>query len=150
MLKIIFDNENVYVSYGAGEWEVQPLNNSWLQLIGAIHDGKRIKITDDRKERQEHQYDLTCKRGISETNHLMLRKLLDVYHPETRGFMSFDEQELVRKKLQFEDRTVIELRNLRDFVVLSMSRFDDMKDWDRMSAITHCIDMELVERGEEV
>lgn len=60
MLKIIFDNENVYVSYGNGELLVQPLTNSWLWVIGAIHDGERIKIIDDRKELQDHQYDLSC------------------------------------------------------------------------------------------
>lgn len=59
MVKIIFDNENVYVSYGAGELLVQPLTNSWLWVIGAIHDGETIKITDDRKELQDHQYNLS-------------------------------------------------------------------------------------------
>ena len=60
MVKIIFDNEDVYVSYGGGELLVQPLTNSWLWVIGAIHDGAKIKIIDDRKELQDHQYDLSC------------------------------------------------------------------------------------------
>ena len=60
MLKIIFDNEDVYVSYGNGELLVQPLTNSWLWVIGAIHDGEKIKIIDDRNELQDHQYDLSC------------------------------------------------------------------------------------------
>jgi hypothetical protein len=60
MVKIIFDNENVYVSYNNGELLVQPLTNAWLYVIGAIHDGDKIKVVDDRKELQDHQYDLSC------------------------------------------------------------------------------------------
>ena len=150
MVRINFDNENVYVSYGTGDWNVQPLNNSWLWAIGAIHNGERIKITDSRKELQDHQYNLSCTRGLKKTNFVMLRELLTVYSPKERGFMSSDEFDMVNDMLHIKERTVIELRNLRDYVVASMGDSDEVIDWDRMSAITHCIDMELVERGEEV
>lgn len=55
-LRINFDNDNVYVSYGAGEWEVQPLNNAWLQLIGCLESGKMITVTDTRETLQDHQH----------------------------------------------------------------------------------------------
>lgn len=150
MLRINFDNENVYVSYGTGEWEAQPLNNSWLQLIGCIENGERIRITDSRTELQEHQHNMSCARGLDTTNHMMLMELLGVYHPETRGILSEYEMYLVKEKLQLDKRTIIELRNLRDFVVARLGRSEKMEDWDRMSAITHCIDMELIKKGAEV
>ena len=150
MLRINFDNENVYVSYGTGEWEVQPLNDSWLQVIGCLKSGQVIKITDDRKELQDHQHNMSCKRGLGMTNHLMLSALLKLYHPKEKGILSVDEHVLIKETLQFENRTAIELKNLRDFVVARLGKSDDLEDWDRMSAITHCIDMELVKRGVEV
>ena len=150
MLRINFDNKNVYVSYGAGEWEVQPLNNSWLQVIGAINNGDKIKIIDDRKELQDHQYNMSCKRGLKRTNYQMLNNLLAMYDPKERGILSDDEHQLIQEMLELTDRTVIELRNLRDFVVAHMGRSDDLIDWDRMSAITYCIDTELFNRGVEV
>lgn len=150
MLKIIFDNEDVYVSYGGGELLVQPLNTPWLQVIGCIENGEEIKIIDDRKELQDHQHNMSCKRGLTKTNHLMLVELLDVYHPKERGILSLEEDALIKEKLQLENRTVVELRNLRDFVVARLAHSDKMEDWDRMSAITHCIDMELFDRGVEV
>lgn len=58
-LRITFDNENVYVSYGAGEWEVQPLNNSWLQLIGCLESGKMIVVKDEREILQDHQHHMS-------------------------------------------------------------------------------------------
>ena len=150
MTKIIFDNENVYVSYNNGELLVQPLTNAWLYVIGAIHEGDKIKVIDDRKELQDHQYDLSCIRGLEKTDHMMLRELLDGYRPETRGILSEIEFKTITEALKLKERTVIGLRNLRDFTVLYMRGSDDLEDWDRMSAITHCIDTELFNRGAEV
>ena len=45
---------------------------------------------------------------------------------------------------------VLQLRNLRDFTVLYMSKSEKMEDWDRMSAITYVIDMRISEMGGEV
>lgn len=64
--------------------------------------------------------------------------------------MSVEERVLASEALHLKERSAIDLRNLRDFVVASMSHDDDMETWDKMSAITHIIDVELVERGEEV
>ena len=150
MTKIIFDNKNVYVSCNNGELLVQPLTNAWLYVIGAIHDGDKIKVIDDRKELQDHQYDLSCVRGLDKTNHIMLNDLLTEYHPEERGLVSADEFGLISKTLQLANRTVIELRNLRDFVVARLGRSENLTDWDKMSAIVHCIDMELFEKGADI
>ena len=150
MVKINFDNENVYVSYCHGPWYVQPLDNSWLWTIGAILNGERIMITDTRKELEDHQYNMTCSRGLVKTNHMMLKELLKAYHPETKGIVTNNEAQMIKEILCLGNRTTIELRNLRDYVVTSMSRLESMEDWDRMSAITHCIDIELTNRGEEV
>lgn len=150
MVRINFNNENVYVSYGSGDWYAQPLNNPWLWVIGAIRNGERIEITDHRKELQDHQYDLSCIRGVGLTNHILLKSMLEVFKPEHRGILSADEADYVRDSLLIRERTVIDLRNLRDFIVAVMGDSDSIEDWDRMSAITHCIDMELFNRGVEV
>ena len=55
-MKIHFDNENVYTSYDNGEWFVQPLNASWLWLIGSLEAGHKIEIKDERKTLQDHQH----------------------------------------------------------------------------------------------
>lgn len=88
------------------------------------------------------------KRGyIMKTNHLMLKELLKVYHPETRGFVSYNERRLIEKTLHLADMDILALRNLRDFVVLYCSQSKDHDDWDKMSAITHVIDMEISYNG---
>lgn len=56
MLRIIFDNETVWVSYDGGSFEAQPLTNGWLWLIGALEQGEHITIKDDRKTLQPHQH----------------------------------------------------------------------------------------------
>ena len=58
--KICFDNENVFVSFDNGEFIVNKLDNAWLWVIGAIHDDTNIVIKDNRKELQDHQYNLSC------------------------------------------------------------------------------------------
>ena len=61
---------------------------------------------------------------------------------------------LIKGSLQLEGMEIIDLRNLRDFVVLFLSRKNedklDMADMDRMSAITAVIDKEIIEKGGEV
>ncbi len=61
---------------------------------------------------------------------------------------------LIKGSLQLEGMEIIDLRNLRDFVVLFFSRKNedklDMADMDRMSAITAVIDKEIIEKGGEV
>ena len=84
------------------------------------------------------------------TNHLMLQELLKVYHPKTKGMINNEEYMLVRKILYLDDMDILALRNLRDFTVASMGHSNKMEDWDRMSAITYCIDTHLIELGGEV
>lgn len=84
------------------------------------------------------------------TNFQMLRELLEKYHPQTKGMLSNGEYKLVVDTLHLTEMDVPQLRNLRNFTVLHMSRSEDMEDWDRMSAITYCIDSRIVELGGEV
>lgn len=84
------------------------------------------------------------------TNHLMLRELLENYHPQERGILSKEEYDLVNKTLCLSEMNILALRNLRDYTVVSMARSEKMEDWDRMSAITHCIDLKIIELGGEV
>ena len=84
------------------------------------------------------------------TNHLMLKELLEKYHPKQRGMLSADEYELVRQILHLNEMDILALRNLRDYTVASMSRSENLEDWDRMSAITCCIDHAIADLGGEV
>ena len=85
-----------------------------------------------------------------ETNFHMLKELLENYHAMQRGIMSSEEHELIKKALHIDEMDVLQLRNLRDFTVLYMSKSEKMEDWDRMSAITYVIDMRISEMGGEV
>lgn len=91
---------------------------------------------------------------MKNTNFQNLRDLLKSYKPKTFGIATVEECNLIRNSLQLEGMEVVELRNLRDFVVLFFSRNNgdkrDMADMDRVSAITAVIDKEIMERGGEV
>lgn len=84
------------------------------------------------------------------TNHLMLKELREVYHPEQRGFVNQKECKLIKNTLCLDEMDILALRNLRDFTVASMSHSEAMEDWDKMSAITYVIDTQIVELGGEV
>lgn len=84
------------------------------------------------------------------TNFQMLVMLLKEYHPEQRGIMSLEEHKLIRQTLHIDEMDILQLRNLRDFTVMYMGKSIHPEDWDRMSAITHCIDLRIVELGGEV
>lgn len=91
------------------------------------------------------------------TNFQMMMKLKNWY-PKQRSIISNSEVNFVRDILKVEKRTIIELRNLRDFVVLWNNRkgvdyenFEqERKELDKMSAICGVIDGELWNRGQEV
>lgn len=85
-----------------------------------------------------------------DTNFHMLRDLLEKYHPVERGIMNLAEHTLIRETLHIEEMDILQLRNLRDFTVEYLGRSKKMEDWDRMSAITHVIDMRIFEFGGEV
>lgn len=87
--------------------------------------------------------------GPSDTDFVLLKRLAEVYHPATRGFISGPEAELIRDYLEIDCRTVLQLRNLRNTVVMMLGPIFQ-ENFDKVSAITHVIDMELFDRGEEV
>lgn len=84
------------------------------------------------------------------TNFLMLKELLEKYTPETKGIISNDEFELVRKTLCMDEMDILQLRNLRDFTVAHLGRSEDLVDWDRMSAIVYVIDCSIFDKGGEL
>lgn len=84
------------------------------------------------------------------TNFKMLRDLLEVYHPQTRGIVTAVEIQTITKMLHLNDMDVLQLRNMRDFTVLYLSKSETMEDWDRMSAITSVIDTIIWNKGGEV
>lgn len=84
------------------------------------------------------------------TNFLILNELLNIYHPKERMIFSNGERELIRETLCIEQMDILALRNLRDFTVLYLDRDANREDWDRMSAITYCIDERIFELGGEV
>lgn len=86
------------------------------------------------------------------TNFQMLKELLEKYHPQKRGFISAEEIKLVKETLHITEMNILALRNLRDFTVAFLCNTEDntREDWDRMSAITHIIDIEIMQKGGEV
>lgn len=85
-----------------------------------------------------------------ETNFHMLRDLLEKYHPVQRSIVNIHEINLIKDTLHIGKMDELQLRNLRDFTVVYMSKSEKMEDWDRMSAITHIIDMRISQLGGEV
>lgn len=84
------------------------------------------------------------------TNFQMLRELLEQYHPVERGIVSWSEYKLIHDTLCIGEMDILQLRNLRDFTVAHMGQSEDMKDWDRMSAIVYVIDSMISYLGGEV
>lgn len=84
------------------------------------------------------------------TNYQMLKELLAKYYPQQRGFVSAEENKLIRETLHLAEMDILALRNIRDFAVLFLSKFDTMEHWDRMSAITYIIDNEIFNKGGEI
>lgn len=84
------------------------------------------------------------------TNFQMLSELLENYHPAQQGMLSGEEYKIIVDTLHLIEMDVLQLRNLRDFTVAHMSRSEDMKDWDRMSAIVYCIDSFIANLGGDV
>lgn len=89
---------------------------------------------------------------MKKSNIEMLRELDSEYTPENRGFVSMDEIYLINKKLCLDFMNELDLRNLRDMVVMwYASRMNDeeytidehMKFMDKMSAVTHVIDTKM-------
>lgn len=91
------------------------------------------------------------------TNFQNLRELDKQYTPQVRGVINPVEICMVKRILDMDTMTEIELRNLRDFVVMFYSKHKDIEDMDtmlkridKMSAITAVIDSELIDKGYEI
>lgn len=55
-VEVIIDDSRVYVRCGGGEWEVHEKSNGWLWVLGALHDGTKLVVKDERENLQEHQH----------------------------------------------------------------------------------------------
>lgn len=87
---------------------------------------------------------------ITKTNFHMLREFN--MKPEHFGVLNGNEVEQIRNHFQLEERSNIDLQNLRDFVVMFYSgkTRDNIEMYDRMSGIVGVIDKEKWNRGMEV
>ena len=85
-----------------------------------------------------------------QTNSQMLRELLKEYHPKERGILYPEEYTIINETLHINEMDILQLRNLRDLTVLYLGKSEKAEDWDRMSAITHCIDLRIFNLGGEV
>lgn len=94
----------------------------------------------------------------TKTDYHAVLELKRVYIPSIRGIVTADEEELIRKVLEINDRNNIELQNVRDTVVMMYSRWagspkraDNIstiaKVLDAMSAICCVVDQEKSKRG---
>lgn len=83
-----------------------------------------------------------------------LQELNKKYTPATRHIVSNDEKKLIRDILHIKDLSIDDLYNLRDFIVLSFDPDEDIislrDSANKLSAITHVIDLELLDRGEQI
>ena len=95
------------------------------------------------------------------TDFQMIRQLCAEYAPKVRGLLSEQEEQTIRRVLELDTRTEIELQNVRDMVVMfygerasaaraagDYAAFDKWED--AMSAITCAIDSVKFSRGMEV
>jgi hypothetical protein len=89
------------------------------------------------------------------TNFQMIRELDAKYTPKEGGVVFTDEMKLIADALCLKDMDLLQLSNLRDFVVLYMSHketaghYESRVNGDKMSAITHVIDTYKVKLGGE-
>ena len=91
---------------------------------------------------------------IVKSNFTMLREFSD-FKPKHFGFLYEDEVKQIRDQFQIDERSDVDLQNLRDFVVLYYSEKmsherGGIKTGDIMSGIVGVIDQEKVNRGLEV
>ena len=96
---------------------------------------------------------------VTQPDFIYVRNLLKEFHPQERDFINAQERELVTKTLLLKSRDILSLRNLRNFVVaVFTNRMESeshnveayLDERDRMSAVTHVIDMFIREKGGEV
>lgn len=81
------------------------------------------------------------------SNYMMVLEM-DEVRLQRFGFITNEEADLIRELFKIQDRSDVELQNLRDFIVLYYD--ENIKDINKMSAITAVIDDEKFKRGMEV
>lgn len=97
----------------------------------------------------------------TKTDFQSIRELKEAYTPAQRGIVNSEEAATIRRVLELESRTPIELCNIRDMVVMFYDKWSDrcaqrsecdksIQCMDAMSAITCIIDQEKFTRGMEV
>ncbi len=104
---------------------------------------------------------------VDATNYQLLRELEDTFSPRQRGIFEDDEVAKIEDSLKIKERTILDLRNLRDFTVLYLGNRKDMYREskkadteenvkkavdliDLMSGITTVIDTQIFALGGEV
>lgn len=89
---------------------------------------------------------------MKDTNFTMLRTLNKEFSPKRKGFIDGDEVKQIKDGLSLKEMNVLELRNLRDFVVMFYNgpAEDEVSSSDKMSAITAVIDSCIHTTGNEV
>ena len=86
------------------------------------------------------------------TNFQMVMSLEEKYNAldHTRGVVTMKEIYLINSELCLDNMDELQLRNLRDFIVLFYSSEDSMDNMDKVSAFTCVIDNKLFRKGYEV
>ena len=98
------------------------------------------------------------------TNYEMIYELNESFTPEQRHITTIKEINYINKTLELDDRDILDLRNLRDMVVMFldneyMRKFISAESgtdvsiiniMDKMSAITNVIDLKISNLGGEV
>ena len=69
----------------------------------------------------------TGKGEPEETNFILLLRLLEAFTPVCHGILSNGKIQMIQKYLCIQNRSVISLRNLRDFVVLFLADKADIE-----------------------
>lgn len=94
---------------------------------------------------------------IMRTNVQMIRELNEKYNPIQRGIVHMSEIYMINHELELDKRDILDLRNLRDTVVLFLNALineDNFKEMmimsDKISAITCVIDQKIFNLGGEV
>ena len=99
-------------------------NNSYVVPAAFDLDLSKVAVTGDKIAIIPEN---TGKGEPEETNFILLLRLLEAFTPVCHGILSNDEIQMIQKYLCIQDRSVISLRNLRDFVVLFLADKADIE-----------------------
>lgn len=64
-IEVLVEDDNIAVRCCGGNWHIGETDNRWLWVLSSIaFPGEySIKITDNRKNREDHQPDMTTQEG---------------------------------------------------------------------------------------